>query len=428
MKFLKQLSLYTLVGIISAGINFFIMPLLSHYLTPSDYGLLSLFNTYVTILIPIVSVYAYSLLNVEYFKQKEKGIYASLFTSIQIIPFVNVVILGIVTAIFYKHFASLLELKNLSVYWGYTILIITFFAIFYEQFIEYLVIRKRAKTFALVSFLKVGIEVLLTFYFIVYKRYNWEGRIYSWLITSVVFFIVNVIYVYKEGLLKGKINFAYIKEGLVFGAPLVLHGVGKFVINQSDRLFIAKMVSLQEAGIYNIGYTIGSLVMIAVNAFFNFYSPYLMERLSDITEARKLEIVKMSYLYIFGSILLLILISLFAPLFFRYLIDRRYESGTRYVFWVALGYCFWGGYMLFSGFIFFFKKNRILAWLAVFNVISNLLFNYFFILRFGAIGAAYATALSFFLLLILIAYQANKLVQLPWFNFKLIFAGVRKNV
>jgi O-antigen/teichoic acid export membrane protein len=153
-----------------------------------------------------------------------------------------------------------------------------------------------------------------------------------------------------------------------------------------------------------------------------------MERLSDITEARKLEIVKMSYLYIFGSILLLILISLFAPLFFRYLIDRRYESGTRYVFWVALGYCFWGGYMLFSGFIFFFKKNRILAWLAVFNVISNLLFNYFFILRFGAIGAAYAKALSFFLLLILIAYQANKLVQLPWFNFKLIFAGVRKNV
>ena len=83
MKFLKQLSLYTLVGVIGAGINFFVMPVLSHYLLPSDYGLLALFNTYITILIPVVSISAYALLSVDYFKQKDKNVFENQDPSLQ---------------------------------------------------------------------------------------------------------------------------------------------------------------------------------------------------------------------------------------------------------------------------------------------------------------------------------------------------------
>lgn len=78
--------------------------------------------------------------------------------------------------------------------------------------------------------------------------------------------------------------------------------------------------------------------------------------------------------------------------------------------------------MLFSGFIFFFKKSRILGWLAIFNVVSNLFFNYFFIKLFGPIGAAYATVLSFFLLFILVAAIVQKLMPLPWFRYREIKA------
>jgi O-antigen/teichoic acid export membrane protein len=154
--------------------------------------------------------------------------------------------------------------------------------------------------------------------------------------------------------------------------------------------------------------------MIAVNAFFNFYTPYLMERLTVATEEKKMQIIKLNYYYIAGCIVLLLGILFFSPVLFNYFIDPRYKSGSSYVFWVALGYCFWGGYMLFSGFIFYLKKNRILGWLAVFNVVTNLVFNYFFIKLFGAIGAAYATALSFFLLMILVGVIVQRLYPMPW--------------
>ena len=115
---------------------------------------------------------------------------------------------------------------------------------------------------------------------------------------------------------------------------------------------------------------------------------------------------------------MLLIISFVTPYFFDWFINKRFAEGAKYVFWVGLGYVFWGGYMLFSTYIFYFKRNRILAWLAVLNVIINVIFNYCFIKWFGAIGAAYSTALSFLIVFIIVAIQSNKLIKLPWFDFK----------
>ncbi len=418
MKFFKQLSIYTLVGVINAGISFFIMPVLTHHLTPKDYGLLSLFNTYITILIPIVSVSAYSLLSIDYYKRKDSLSFAVEFTSIQTIPVFNTALLAVLVWSFYRGFVDDLELGGTGIKWGYFVLAITLFAIYYEQLLQVLIVQKKVIVFAIFSLSKVALEVALTFYFVLGRGWNWEGRMYSWLIVSALFFIIALVYFNKQGFLKGEIRFHYIFEGMRFGGPLVLHGIGKFVVNQSDRLFIVKMVSLEQAGIYNVGYTVGSLVLIAVTAFVNFFSPYLMERLSDKTERGRLQIVKISYYYIIGSLILLVCILIFNPLFFRFFIAPRYYDGIKYVFWVALGYCFWGGYILFAGYIFFLKRSKILGWLAIFNVITNLLFNYFFIRQFGPIGAAYATALSFFLTMVIISFIAQKLFPMPWNSFR----------
>lgn len=420
MKFLKQLSLYTLVGVLSAGINFFVMPVLSHYLLPADYGLLSIFNTYVTILIPIVSISAYSILTVDYYKEKDKNVFASHFTSIQLVPLFNTALLALVVWGWYGRFVNDLELGGTDNKWGFIILGLTLLNIYYEQLLQFLIIQKKAAAYAFYVLIKTFFEVALTFYFIVYKGWGWEGRMYSWLIVSALIFFICIFYFNKESMLSSRINLKYIWQGVIFGSPLVLHGIGKLVVAQSDRLFIAKLLpnGIHEAGIYSIGYTVGSLVMIAVNAFFNFHTPFLMERLSDLTEEKKLQIVKVGYCYILGSIVLLGLMTFFAPLLFRYFIDPMYSEGVRYVFWISLGYCFWGGYMLFSGFIFYLKKSRILGWLALFNVVSNLLFNYIFIKLFGGIGAAYATTFSFFLIMVIVAFISNKLYPMPWTQFR----------
>lgn len=418
MKFLKQLSLYTFAGFFGAGVNFFIMPVLSHYLAPLDYGLIAIFNTYVTILVPLVGLTASALLSVEYFKLEDRQKFASKFVSIQIVPVLPFLALAVLLYSLYHQVAATLELENTHRLWGLAIVFLALASIYIETFLSFLVVQKKAQLYALFNVIRVLIEVGITIWLVIFKGWGWQGRLYAWLFTSSVFFIISFVYFKREGFLSGKVEWRYMKEGILFGLPLILHTIGKFVINQSDRLFIAKMISLDKAGIYNVGYTIGTLILILISAFFNFYTPFLMERLADLSEEKKLQIVKISYLYGVGALTTLLVISLLTPLLFAYFIDKRYASAAQYVFWVGLGYVFWGGYMLFSTYIFYYKKNRILGWLAIINILTNILFNYWFITLFGAIGAAYATALSFLIVFILIALQSNRLIELPWLQFR----------
>jgi hypothetical protein len=53
---------------------------------------------------------------------------------------------------------------------------------------------------------------------------------------------------------------------------------------------------ITEAGIYNIGYQVGMVMLLLVNAVANFFQPFLYERLSNINRESQIEIVK-NYLY-----------------------------------------------------------------------------------------------------------------------------------
>jgi len=227
-------------------------------------------------------------------------------------------------------------------------------------------------------------------------------------------FVVCVAYFKKRGLLTLNFKKHYMMTGILFGLPLILHTVGKFVINQSDRIFIAKMVSIEEAGIYNIGYQVGMVMLLLVTAVGNFYQPFLYERLSELTEKAKKEIVKTTYLVLLGLLLALICLSIGAPVLFKLFIDKSYGKGVAYVFWTGLSYLFWGVYILFTGFIFYKKQTKQLAYLALVNVGLNTILNYLLIQKLGALGAVYATCISFFVVAVIVVWRGSLLVKLPW--------------
>ena len=55
------------------------------------------------------------------------------------------------------------------------------------------------------------------------------------------------------------------------------------------------------------------------------------------------------------------------------------------------------------------KKTHIISVIAAISFSTNVILNIIMIPRFGALGAAYATCLSFFLSLLLVLYYSNKL-------------------
>jgi O-antigen/teichoic acid export membrane protein len=417
VKYFRQFSVYTLVGFFGAGISFLLMPYLSYFLKPAEYGILSMVNSVVTILIPLIGLTAAGIISVEYYKQKDKKEFASLFSSVQFIPIIPFLFLIVMAILLADPVARFLEIPVQKSYWIPLSCVIALLTIYFETLTGYNVTEQKPGYFAFFNILKIVTEVTLTILFITQWGYGWEGRLYAWLISSLVLFLAGFIYFRKQYLLSFSISKKYIRTALLFGLPLILHVVGKFVINQSDRVFITKMVSIDEAGIYNIGYQVGMIMLLLVNAMGNFMQPFLFERLASLTESAKRQIVKTSYVIIGSLLIILVVITVATPTFFTWLVDESYAKGTRYVFWVGLSYFFWGVYIIFAGYIFYSGKTGILGVLAIVNVVLNILLNYFLIKAFGPMGAAYATCISFFVVSVIIVWKANRLYPLPWLRF-----------
>jgi O-antigen/teichoic acid export membrane protein len=131
----------------------------------------------------------------------------------------------------------------------------------------------------------------------------------------------------------------------------------------------------------------------------------------------KQKVVKVYWIYVLVLASIVFLLSFTAPFIFNWLIDKRYLTGYIYVKWIALGFFFQGCYLLFANIIYYTKKTKILFYWSIVNVIINLSLNYFLIAKLGAIGAAYALCLTYFIFFISIAFISGRLYPLPWFYF-----------
>lgn len=413
MRQLKSFFTYSVGKLISAGIPFFLLPVLTAYLTPEDYGILRLFSIYSIILVPFISLMAPSLLSVELFTRQSKG-FSRLMSSIWPVPFVMGGLFLLLTVIFKDTLSNWLEL---DAEWLFLIPLIALLTVIVETFMKMLVDLKKPIPFVTLSVSRTLVELGLTLFLVTILLWNWQGRVMAWMFVLAVMSVIGIIYMRRNGWLSESFDKGDLRMALAFGLPLIPHVIGRFVINQSDLIFVSKMISVEATGIYGIGYQIGFVISVASGAFLNVFAPFMNERLANISERKKEEIVRMSWLYILGIGALSILVSLSAPLIFEYMLDERYAEGSRYVPWIALAYFFWGGYSVFARYIFFLKKTRIMSYLAIFNVSCNLILNFIFIKQFGAIGAAYATTISFFLVFVGVSVVSNRLYPMPWFYF-----------
>lgn len=412
IRSLKSFSVYTFVGFLNAGVGFLLLPVLTAYLTPADYGIVSLVNVYVSVLMPIVGLSTAGYITVEYYNPKlPKEQFSSLFSSVRLIPLAGILLVGLVFVAGYSFLPKLMELPTMA-YW--LVIPLTIFSLYSSNFSSFLIATKKAGLFAATTVGKIGLEITVTLSLVIGLGLNWEGRIHSALIAGFVLSMISVIFYRRWGLLSWKISRDQIRLAILFGTPLIMHQIGKFVINQSDRLFLAKMTSIDEMGVYSVGYQVGTVILILVTAFSNFFSPFLYERLARNQEKDKREIVRMSYGFLIGAMISVIVLTLLTPLLFSWFINERYAGAVNYVFWVGLGYFFWGIYTIFSGYIFYHKATWVLGRLAIVNVGLNLLFNYFFIKEWGPMGAAYATCLSYLIVAVAMIVIVTKKYPMPW--------------
>lgn len=258
------------------------------------------------------------------------------------------------------------------------------------------------------------LNVTLSLILVVVLNWRWQGRLLGIIIASIIFGFIGLFVIYTRKYIKLTFNKAYIKDALFFGIPLIPHALGGWVRASIDRFFINSMVNVAETGIYTVGYQVGMMIGLLATSFNQAWSPFLFEKLKENNSAVKIRIVKFTYLYDAGIIVLALALSLVAPWFLELFVSKNYHSAYKYVFWIAMGYAANGMYFMVVNYIFYAKKTYILAWITFISAGINVILNYFLIKANGAIGAAQAMTVSFFVNFILTWILSAKVYNMPW--------------
>ncbi|MFK7780595.1 MAG: oligosaccharide flippase family protein [Candidatus Gracilibacteria bacterium] len=413
MKVIKNSIIYLSSSILNKAVPFLLLPIMTKYLTPEDYGILSIYTIFITLFTAFIGMNLHSNISKNFFKTTKQEL--SLYIG-------NIFIILSFTFISYLIITYFITLKYETIFsipskWILLIPFISMMMMVNEINTTILRNEQRAYMFGIFeisnTIVKLGITLILLLLF----GYGWYSPVLGVFTSSLLFFFIGIFYIYKQRYLSLKLDKEKVKSILNISVPLIPHLLGGVVIAMSDRLFIEKMVSIKAVGIYSVGYMFGMVVMLFTDAFIKAWSPWFYKNLSQPTQDKKEKIVKYTYLYIFSIFGLAIFISFLGELILPYFVDSKFYGASKFILWVSLGYAVRGTYQIFFPYLVHINKTAFLGMSTIIAAILNLVFNYIFIKYYGTIGAAYATALAFAVSAVLVFWYQNKHYKMPW-NFK----------
>lgn len=412
-KLFKNTFIYTSSNAIRSAIPFLLLPVLTRYLTPYDYGIVATFQVLLAIAVVFVGLNLRGAISVNFFKlnKEELKVYIGNAIFIEIISFVFILCIIYIFKTYLSHLIKFPE------HWLPIIIVAALCRSIFMINLTLWQVEQKALPYGLFQILHIIINIGLALIFVVMLGWKWQGRLFSIIAASIIFGALSILIIRKRQYIAFSFNKNYVKDALFFGIPLIPHALGGWIATSIDRIFINSMVNIAATGVYVVGYQVGMIIGLLATSFNQTWSPFLFEKLKENKHSTKIKIVKFTYLYFIGIVVLALMLSFFAPPFLRFFVGKSFHSAYKYVLWIALAYAAGGMYFMVVNYIFYVKKTYILAWVTFLGAGVNIGLNYFLIKANGAIGAAQATMISFFLTFLMVWILSAKVYPMPWFSF-----------
>lgn len=410
----------SLIYAVSDGLNkaipFLLLPFITHYLTPSDYGIVTNFNVYVQILSVFCYLSSAGAISVQFFKldRKEFNSYAS---NMIFFNLMALLACAVITLLCSKYIESAL---NITLLFQIYALIIVWFAGITNINMWIWRCEEKPVSFGVFQFSQSAVNALSTVAFVIIMLLGWQGRVYSMILSTVIFGFISIFVIFKKGYFVLKLDKKYLMLTLMFALPMIPHALSFWFKSGADKILLTNMCSLNENGIYSVALSWGGAVAMFMQSYSNAYSPWLLKNLATIDKDRQNTVdiqqkVMKTVKYSLLCIGVFVIISYFASaVLIKLLYNPSYFDSLDYLPWVMLSQFFYGGYLLFVSFIHYTLNTKMLGFMTFSLSILQIGLTYLFILWFGAIGTAIASAVVSILIFIFIARYAMKVYKLPW--------------
>lgn len=387
---LKNLFVYTASSFLNKLLSFFLLPFFTKKLSPADYGNFVLYSNYVAFLTPFVSLSILNSVGADFFKLNKEEFKVSL-SSVLLAPLLLVFLYTIATPVYF-YFNEKPNGVNL-----FFLMFIPFLALsnfLYELLLTLLRNLNFVYQYAHVTAVRTFIELFFSIWLIQFFNFNWEGRLWAWLIVGVVVSIYSYFFLKKQRFLTTKINSKHIFSELRYVGPVLLSQLSVLIVINSDRFFLSKFETNFEVGVYGVASQVSLVLFAFSSAIISTFYPFLFETLNSKTENYKKAIFKKMIFYSILVFIAALIIVIISPSIYYFMIDKNYLYGVTYVKWQILAYLFWFFYWMMLGVLYFFKAKRAMIISSIFNIVLSLSLNYLLGYRLGVTGILCALIFS----------------------------------
>lgn len=404
-RLIKQSGIFGVGIVLSKAVGFFMIPVYTRFLTPSDYGVLELLDLILFFAANIAGMGIlsavfrfYAAASIE--KEKKEVISTALIgSSVLFLIATTFLVLGanIVSRLAFgtPHFANLVKIVSLTL----------LFSSLTEVPMAYLRAKEKVVLFVSIGFARTILGVSTLTIFLVVLKWGVLGAVYANLLANAIAGL---------GLLGAtltrvpvKVSLAKLKEMLSYGLPLVPYSLNMFVLTFADRFFLRHFGNLADVGVYALAYKLAMVMAVLVNVPFDLVWQWQQFELAKRENAKELYARITTYLLL-AAVVVGLGVSVMAKDALRIMTPPSYWAAAQVVPLLVLSYILSALRLVVISGIYVQKVTHRLIPIALASTCTNLTLNWFLIPRYLVMGAAIATVLSYAVNLILCFSQSQK--------------------
>lgn len=406
--FLKDSAIYAIPAFISRGLAIILIPLYTRVLSPADYGsldLLLVFAGIINLTIALEVSQGVARFYAAETDHQRKLAYAS---SAFWFTLACYSIFAGLALVFTDSLAHLIMGQpGLEVAFQIGIVYIWINGLFYlvqNQFRWEL----RSKHYAVVSLLMSLVTAGISVWFAYGLRWGLEGLLLGMVVGSLAGTALGLWWLRNS--FRFRFDAARLREMLVFSTPLVFSGVAVWISLYIDRVMINHFLSIDEVGLYGIGYRLASIASLVMVGFQGALTPlvYTYYRESDTPS----QLARIFRFFLVFALLMFLMLSLFATDILRLLVTEPFYGGAVVVIYLVPAILLANMYIFAPG-IGIAKKTHFLIWINVGGALVNVALNYLLIPTLGIVGAGLATLLGYLSVFTVYMVLSQRLYTVP---------------
>lgn len=367
------------------------IPLYTRLMSLEEYGIISLFHSYLGIIIILFPLNLYSSVGRYFYENKPD--FDEFLGSTLLISFLFFLCSAIILLSWNSNYISF---RKQGSYITYLLLFIAPIKIISSIYYQILIPEKKSQLYAKLQIVEGYLNIFISIAFVIYLPNNkFYGPIYGLLISSFIIVIFIISKLIKR--VRISFNLAHYKYIILFSLPQLPYALGGVILEQFGRIILGNSNKISDLGIYSLGLQISVIYTYLTTSIRTAFVPDFY-KLIQTSNYNRISLIFQKILII--SILAAYFVIVFAKEIIHILAHQSFYESYRIVPLIVIGYVFFDMFYVYSPYLEFKKHTWLLSIIVLGSGIVNIFLNYFLIEKIGLIGAGYSFALSYLFMFI----------------------------